>query len=460
MNNELDDVCSALAARTPWKSRVDPGGAEAGPAFDELMPRSLLSVDVHVLHDVSRAMAHEASPATRVATLLESALRGAGATWGVIAVLRDGGWEAAAVATAANGPHTERRPADRLPVPIIAAAVHLRNGLVLRDACAADHWRTDDYVRRRKPRSVICVPIRCNGELTGALYLEHGDLPGMFTPAKAALVEIIAPHAGCVLENLRLRDELDAQRARLGSVEAAMRETQSEMDRTSRLTAYGELAASIVHEVAQPVTAIDTSARAGLKWLDRGAPNIEAAREMLAHICACTVRARTIIGALRARARRTAPVFAVFDLADALREAAEILESTLDAMKVNLRVDGCASAIPVRGERVPLQQAIISLLMNGAESMIGTPEGKRVIVLTCELERNLVRIRIDDNGDGFDPQVAARLFEPLFTTKPHGMGMGLSICKSIVEAHQGQLDLAPREHGGTRATVTLPVSSM
>lgn len=98
--------------------------------------------------------------------------------------------------------------------------------------------------------------------------------------------------------------------------------------------------------------------------------------------------------------------------------------------------------------------------MNGAESMIGTPEGKRVIVLTCELERNLVRIRIDDNGDGFDPQVAARLFEPLFTTKPHGMGMGLSICKSIVEAHNGQLELAPREHGGTRATVTLPVSSM
>ncbi|MEF9501224.1 hypothetical protein OWS73_05115 [Burkholderia sp. 1B3(2022)] len=78
MNNELDDVCSALAARTPWKSRVDPGGAEAGPAFDELMPRSLLSIDVHVLHDVSRAMAHEASPATRVATLLESALRGRG----------------------------------------------------------------------------------------------------------------------------------------------------------------------------------------------------------------------------------------------------------------------------------------------------------------------------------------------------------------------------------------------
>ncbi|KVN44277.1 histidine kinase [Burkholderia territorii] len=459
MNNELDDACSTLAARTPWKSLADPGGAEAAPAFDELMSQSLPSLDMRVLRDVSRAMAHDAPPATRVATLLESALRGAAATWGVIAVLRDGGWEATVDATATNATHTERRPIDRLPVPIIAAAVHLRNGLVLRDACAADHWRTDDYVRRRKPRAVICMPIRCNGELVGALYLEHGELPGVFTPAKAALVEIIALHSGCVLENQRLRDELDAQRMRLCSVEAAMRETQSELDRTSRLTAYGELAASIVHEVAQPVTAIDTSARAGLKWLDRSAPNIEAAREMLAHICACTVRARTIVGALRARARRTPPVLAVFDLADAMREAAEILQSTLDAMKVSLRVDGCASAIPMRGERVQLQQAIISLLMNGAEAMIGTPDGKRVIVLTCESGRNLVRIRIDDNGDGFDPRLKARLFDPLFTTKPHGMGMGLSICKSIVEAHHGELELAPREGGGTRASVTLPVSS-
>lgn len=460
MNNELDDACSTLAARTPWKPLADPGGAEAAPAFDAVTSQSLPSSDMHVLRDVSRAMAHDAPPATRVATLLESALRGAAATWGVIAVLRDGGWEAVAEATAANAAHPERRPVDRLPVPIIAAAVHLRNGMVLRDACAVDHWRTDDYVRRRKPRAVICMPIRCDGELTGALYLEHRDVPGLFTPAKAALVEVVALHAGCVLENLRLRDELRAQRARLCSVEAAMRETRSEMDRNSRLTAYGELAASIVHEVAQPITAIDTSARAGLKWLDRTAPNLEAAREMLAHICACTVRARTIIGALRARARRAAPEFAVFDLADALREAAEILESTLDAMKVKLRVDGCASAIPVRGERVQLQQAIISLLMNGAESMMGTREDARVIVLTCESDTSLLRIRIDDNGDGFDPQLAARLFEPLFTTKPHGMGMGLSICKSIVEAHHGQLDLAPRGDGGTRATVTLPVASI
>ncbi|KER67617.1 histidine kinase [Burkholderia cepacia] len=460
MNNELDDSCSAFAARTTWKSLSDASGPETPPIFEELMPQSLLALDMHVLRHVSHTMANEVSPATRVGKLLEAAIQGSAATWGVIAVIRDGGWEGVADATAADAPQVDRLPIDRLPVPFIAAAVQLRNGLVLRDACTADPWRTDDYVRRRQPRSVICVPIRCNGALMGALYLENRGLPGIFTPTRTALVEIIALHAGFVLENLRLRDELAAQHAHLSRAEATMRDTLSEMDRTSRLTTYGELAASIVHEVAQPVTAIDTSARAGLKWLNRGTPNIEAAREMLAHICACAVRARTIISALRAKARHAAPVFAMFDLADALFEAAEILESTLDAMRVRLRVEGLSSPMPMCGERIQLQQAIISLLMNGAESMICIPEHKRVISMTCESAQNFLHIRIDDSGEGFDPQLAERIFEPLFTTKPHGMGMGLSICKSIVDAHHGQLELTPRLEGGTRATVTLPLFSM
>ncbi|MPV57371.1 histidine kinase [Burkholderia sp. HI2761] len=462
MNNELDDPCSAFAARSIWKSPSDASNPEMIPVFGGGASQSLLDLDMHALRHVSRATANEVAPAARIGKLLEAAMQGAAATWGLIAVMRDGGWEGAAEATASGAPNVdvERLPIDRLPASILAAAVHLRNGLVLHDARAADQWRMDDYVRRRKPRAVICVPIRCNGALTGALYLEHGDAPGVFTPANAALVEIIALHAGFALENIRLRDELAALHARLGSTEARMHDTLSQMDRVDRLKAYGELAASIVHEVAQPVTAIDTSARAGLKWLDRSAPNIDAAREMLAHICACAVRARTIISALRARARHAAPVFTVFDLADALREAAEFVESTLDAMKVSLRVEGFSSPMPMRGERVQLQQTVISLLMNGAEAMLGIPEDERVLVLTCESASNLLRIRVDDCGDGLDPQLAERIFEPLFTTKPHGMGMGLFICKSIVDAHHGQLELTPRSEGGTRATVTLPLFSM
>jgi signal transduction histidine kinase len=114
----------------------------------------------------------------------------------------------------------------------------------------------------------------------------------------------------------------------------------------------------------------------------------------------------------------------------------------------------------MHGDRVQLQQAVIGLLMNGAESMLGIPDGERVLVLSCERASNLLRIRIDDRGDGFDPALAERIFEPLFTTKPHGMGMGLSICKSIVDAHHGRLALTPRADGGTRATMTLPLLPM
>jgi signal transduction histidine kinase len=427
------------------------------PALDELAPPALFALDMDALRHVSRSLASEVAPAGRVAKLLDAAGQRTKATWGTVAVMREGKWKAVD-AMSSDSPRSgaQRQSTTRLPASILTAAVCLRNGLTLHDAHVDDNWRKDDYVSRYKPRSVICVPIRFNGALMGALYLEHRDAPGVFTATKTAMVEIIAAQTGLALENTRLHEELAAQHARLRSTEAKMRETLSELDRASRLKAYGELAASIVHEVAQPVTALDTSARAGLKWLNRSAPNIDAAREMLAHICACASRARTIMSALRAKARQAAPVFAVFDLADAVREAAEIVACTLDAMKVRLRLNGLSSALPVSGERVQLQQAVINLLMNGAESMHRTPESKRVLVLTCDFVQNVLRIRIDDNGEGFDPKLAQHIFEPLYTTKPHGMGMGLYVCKSIVEAHHGELELAPRAQGGTRAMIVLP----
>jgi signal transduction histidine kinase len=105
---------------------------------------------------------------------------------------------------------------------------------------------------------------------------------------------------------------------------------------------------------------------------------------------------------------------------------------------------------------VPLQQAIINLLMNGAEAMLGIPTDKRLLRLACEPAQDVLHIHIDDHGEGIAPELADRIFEPLFTTKPNGMGMGLGICRSIVDAHHGQLDLTLRPSGGTRATITLP----
>lgn len=420
--------------------------------------------DVRALRRISDTLAAEAMPDKRVQTLLNAALESTGASWGCLAVAQDGVWDVAAEALAPGWSKVLSAlcalpapvAASELPLSLLATATTLRNGLVLDDASNAPDWQADDYVRRCRPRAVICVPMRCHGSLVGALYLEHRHSTGVFTPARTAVVEIIALQAGFALENARLHDALSEQGARLTSTEAKMRDTLSELARASRFKAYGELVASIVHEVAQPVTALDSSARAGLRWLDRSSPNIDGAREMLAHISACAMRARTIINGLRAKAQQVEPTFAVFELDGALTEVAEMVACTLDAMNVTLRLEAPSPETLVRAERVQLQQAIVNLLMNGAESMLAVPQGQRALSLSCESAHDLLCIHIDDHGEGFDPQLADRFFEPLFTTKPNGMGMGLSICRSIVDAHHGRLDLTPRAAGGTRATIALP----
>lgn len=453
MNNNPDDArCSELGRH--FCNPASDGRVEGiAPTIDIPVPAWLPVLDMRALRRVSQTLATEVTPARRLDMLLHAAMQATEATSGLIAAMSGDSWETAASATAADAPDFAPGP---LPTSILSTAIRLHSGLALHDARAADHWQADDYVCRRRPRSVICVPMRCHGTLVGALYLEHRDLSGVFTPTKIAMVEIIALQAGFALENARLHDELSVQYARLSSTEEKMRDTLSELARASQLKAYGEMVASIVHEVAQPVTALDTSARAGLRWLDRSTPNIDAAREMLAHISACAMRARSIISGLRAQARQAEPAFTVFALDESVREVAQIVACTLDAMHVRLRVEGFAPGTPVRGERVQLEQAIISLLVNGAEAMLGLPTPERQLLLRCEAHDDVLRIHIDDGGEGFHPKLAERLFEPLFTTKPNGMGMGLTICKSIVDAHDGQLDLTPRPGGGTRATITLP----
>lgn len=455
MNNELDNSRRTAPA---WKPASERSAAETAPTLDGPPSSWLPDLDMHTLRRASRTLATEVMPARRLGTLLHAAMQSTEATWGFIAVVHADSWETVASATASDAQAfcTEPLPMADLPLSILSTAIHMQSGLALHDACAAHHWGVDDYVRRCAPRSVVCVPMRCDGAAVGALYLEHRHAAGAFTPAKIAVVEIIALQASFALENARLHDALSVQGARLSSTEEKMRDTLSELARASQLRALGEMVASIVHEVAQPVSALDSSARAGLRWLDRSTPNIDAAREMLAHISACAMRARTIISGLRAQARQVEPTFTAFDLGEAVREAAEIVACTLDAMNVHLRLDAFPPSTQVRGERVQLQQAIISLLINGAESMHGQPAGERLLVLACSPSQDVLRIDIDDGGEGFHPQLADRIFEPLFTTKPNGMGMGLTICKAIVDAHQGQLDLTPRPEGGTRATITLP----
>jgi len=422
----------------------------------------LQALDAQAVLRISTALASDIVPARLIETVLRTALESAGAERGTLALLRHGVWQVRAQARVLDGaiPVTQEVPAfgsEILPVSIVQAVARTQQCLVVGDAREEPSLAQDHYVRVRRPRSVLCVPMMRHATLIGALYLENNLAAQVFTLAKAELLEVIASQAAFALENARLYDELLDQNRQRAVAEEQLRGALAELERASRLKAMGELVASIVHEIGQPIAAVDTSASAALRWLDRSTPDIDEARQMLAHISKSALRARTIIQSLRSKARNAEPQFAPFDLGEALREAATLVAGPLESLGVALELQGLDAPVQVRGDRVQLQQVAVNLLMNGAEAMTALEHGPRLLRFACATDdEGRAQVAVDDVGSGIGAGTADKLLQPLFTTKANGMGMGLAICKSILDAHGGTLALLPRKTAGTRAVFSLP----
>ncbi|MBU9167203.1 trifunctional serine/threonine-protein kinase/ATP-binding protein/sensor histidine kinase [Burkholderia gladioli] len=423
----------------------------------------LFELDVQAVLRISNALASDIVPSRLVETVLRTALENSGAGYCVLALLRAEGWRVPAQAYVQDGEITVTQQgagfsAEVLPVSLVQAVARKQDGLLIDDMRDAPAFEEDEYVRRYRPRSVLCVPLMRHATLVGVLYLENKLAAKVFTAAKAAVLEVIASQAAFALENARLYEELVEQYGQRARAEEQLRNALAELERASRLKAMGELVASIVHEVGQPIAAVDTSASAALRWLNREPPDIDETREMLRYISLSATRAKTIIQALRAKARKAEPQFTAVDLGEALREAATLVAGQLDALEVALELRGLEAGVQVQGDRIQLQQVVINLLTNGAEAMAGQAAGDRRLVLSCDEEPGgWARVSVDDHGCGIDPGIAGRLLEPLFTTKDNGMGMGLAISHSIVEAHGGSLTLTRRAEAGTRASFALPL---
>ena len=423
--------------------------------------RRMQGLDAQAVLRISTVLAGEIVPVRLVETLLRTALENAGAESGTLALFRHEVWQVRAQARVHDGAVVLAQEgvafdAQALPVSIVHAVARTQQHIVVDDARESASLAQDDYIRRRRPRSILCVPLMRHAMLVGVLYLENNLASHVFTPAKAEVLEVIASQAAFALENARLYEELIDQNRQRAQAEEQLRSTLTELERATRLKAMGELVASIVHEVGQPIAAVDTSASAALRWLDRSPPDIGEAREMLTHISRSALRARAIIQGLRAKARNAEPQFAAFDLGEALREAATLVAGALDTMGVTLETKGLETPLAVHGDRVQLQQVAVNLLMNGAESMASLPPGPRPLSMACVHDGEHVRIVVEDGGPGVGPEAAQHLLKPLFTTKSNGMGMGLAICKSILDAHGGTLELRPREPAGMRAVFSLP----
>jgi signal transduction histidine kinase len=242
--------------------------------------------------------------------------------------------------------------------------------------------------------------------------------------------------------------------------EEALADAQTELARVMRSTAMGELAASIAHEINQPLAAVVANGEASLRWLAMQPPNLEEAREAGKRIVRDANRAGEVIKGIRALLARDKQQFAPLDINEAIREVLMLTRGELDRHQIAVQTELSSALPPILGDRIQLQQVVLNLTLNAIDAMRTVSERRRLLSIASQpSEDGKVLVQVEDCGIGLVPGFAEAIFEPFFSTKPDGMGMGLSICRSIVEVHGGRLSAAPGSKHGTVFTCTLPAAS-
>jgi PAS domain S-box-containing protein len=235
--------------------------------------------------------------------------------------------------------------------------------------------------------------------------------------------------------------------------------SQAQMERAhaNRVTTMGHLTASIAHEINQPIGAALTYANAALNWLHSQPPNLEEARRALDLIVESGVRAVEVIDRIRALVKKAPPRKGRLEINEAILEVIALTRSEMANNGIAARTQ-LAEALPaMQGDRVQLQQVILNLLINAIEAMSGMSEGHReLLISTAKTDAEGVLVRVQDSGPGLTPESIDRSFESFYTTKPGGLGMGLSICRSIIEAHGGRLWATANTPRGAVFQFTLP----
>jgi PAS domain S-box-containing protein len=238
----------------------------------------------------------------------------------------------------------------------------------------------------------------------------------------------------------------------------ALEMARTELARVSRLTTLGELTASIAHEVNQPIGAMVTNAAACARWLAAKPPDMMEAQAALANIVADGKRAGEVIARIRSLTKRQAPRMELLDVNQKVLDVLALTEHELRSHGIVLRTELARTLPPVAGDRVQLQQVLLNLIVNAIEAMSGVPDRPRELTIVTAKEPGAVLVEVRDSGPGLDEEGGERVFEPFYTTKVQGIGIGLSISRSIVEAHGGRLWANPNEPHGAVFRFTLPLA--
>ncbi|QKK28143.1 AAA family ATPase [Rhizobium indicum] len=556
-------------------------GEERAPAPTSTIGAPVEQLDLATVIKISQAVSGEIVLQKLIDTVLRTALEQAGAERGLLILPRGG--ESRVTAEATTGGETvvvqmrdEIVTAITLPQSLLHYVLRTNESVVLDDASAQNPFSADPYICQHHARSILCVPLFNQGQLTGVLYLENNLAPRVFAPARIAVLKLLASQAAISLENTRLYRDLAEREAKIrrlvkaniigiviwdiegrileandaflrmvgydredlasgrlcwtdltpvewrdrdartvaelkmiGAVqpfekeyfrkdgsrlpvliggalleesrnegvsfvldlterrraeealresEEALREAQAQLAHANRVATMGQLTASIAHEVNQPLAASLTNAQAALRWLGSHPPNLEEVAQALTRIVENANRAGDVIGRIRALVKKEPPRKAQFDLNEAIRHVIALTGSEVLRQGVTLQTEFATSLPSVQGDRVQLQQVILNLIMNAIEAMSCVGEEERELLISTETEASGgVVVGVRDSGPGLDQQAMDRLFEAFYTTKSSGMGMGLAICSSIIEAHGGRMWATANEPRGAVFRFTLPL---
>jgi signal transduction histidine kinase len=274
-------------------------------------------------------------------------------------------------------------------------------------------------------RTGLALPLLKDNEIVGIIALGRKQVQP-FTDKQISLFGDFAAQATIALESTRR--------------ERQYREAQMALAHTNRVATMGQLTASITHEVNQPLAATRNNLIAALNFSDRTPPDLMEVREALACAVKEIDRASAVVGRIRALMQKAPPQRESVDVSETVRGVIELIYGEVLKNRVSVRTR-LADGLPlIKGDRVQLQQVVLNLILNAVQAMGAVTDGTReVLITTSQTEPNEVCLGVQDTGPGLSPESLSRLFEPFYTTKPDGMGMGLSICRSIIEAHGGRL---------------------
>ncbi len=536
--------------------------------------KSVAQLDVETVVRASQTLSGEMNLPLLIEKLLRLAMIHAGAERGLLLQVFDVGPRIEAEGTSGPGGvriaerHEQMRP-DDLPQSVLRYVLRTHQRVLIDDASAGRPEFDDDYMRRNRCRSVLCLPILKQMKVIAVLYLENSLTPRAFTPGRIATLELLAAQAAISLENARLYSDLvrseallarsqdvtatgsfmwclqtgeitwskqtyrifgfeetspatvelamsrihpqdapltvkflehfrsggselryehrllmpdrsvkylqviaqatqdqtghtvylgiiqDVTQRRLGEEELA--KARSELTRVARISSLGTLTASIAHELNSPLAGILTNAGTCLLMLDDASPDIDGARETAQRTIRDAARATEVIKRLRALFANKGASSEAMDLNEATREVVALSLSELQRNHVIVRTE-LADGLPfVTGDRIQLQQVILNLILNAEDAMHGIDDRPReLLIRTAGDDTGNVRMAVRDAGTGFDPASAERIFQAFYTTKPDGMGIGLSISRSIIEHHGGRLWAEPNEGPGATFWFAIP----